>query len=150
MARSIALCVLMLVLLCAAASAQQRPLGLGVIVGEPTGVTGKWWTGGRTAIDAALAWSFADENAMHLHADYLVHNFDMFELGDAVMPFYFGVGGRLKLEDDSRFGMRIPVGIAYVIAGTPLDLFLELVPVLDLAPETELRLNGAFGMRYFF
>jgi hypothetical protein len=150
MLRSIVLALLLLLAVQSAGFAQQRPLGLGIIVGEPTGLSGKWWTGKRTALDAAVAWSFAHESALHLHADYLFHHFDLLELDDAVLPVYFGIGGRIKLEDESRAGVRIPVGIAYVIAGVPLDFFFELVPLLDLTPETVFRLNGSVGMRYFF
>jgi hypothetical protein len=34
--------------------------GLGVIVGNPTGLSFKVWTGGSSAFDAAAAWSLDD------------------------------------------------------------------------------------------
>src|SRR5262245_41316938 len=56
-------------------SAAHDGAGLGIIVGEPTGVSAKIWVGGNTALDAAAAWSFADEGALHLHGDFLAHAF---------------------------------------------------------------------------
>ena len=47
--------------------------GIGVMLGEPTGISLKIWNNERTAIDAGLAWSFSGRNAVHLHADYLLH-----------------------------------------------------------------------------
>jgi len=41
-------------------------------------------------------------------------------------------------------------GINYLFEGVPLDIFLELVPILDLAPEMGFDFNGAIGIRYFF
>ena len=52
----------------------QEGLGLGIILGEPTGISFKSWLSTTTAFDMAAAWSFVDEDALHLHGDYLVHN----------------------------------------------------------------------------
>ena len=125
--------------------------GLGIIGGEPTGLSAKSWLGARTAVDAAAAWSFTDEEAVHLHADYLVHFFDLIDLDRGALPLYAGIGGRVKLGDEEdRVGVRVPVGLAYLFPRLPLDAFLEVVPLLDLNPETELNLNAAVGVRYFF
>jgi len=37
-----------------------------------------------------------------------------------------------------------------LFADTPLDIFVEVVPVLDLVPDTDLDFNGAVGIRYIF
>jgi len=49
-----------------------------------------------------------------------------------------------------KVGVRIPVGINYIFAKAPLDIFLEIVPMLELVPRTEFNLNGGIGIRYFF
>ena len=127
--------------------------GLGVIIGEPTGPCFKYWTGPKTAIDGAAAWSLANNAGLHLHADYLVHKFDLIPVEKGSLPFYFGIGGRIRFAEgngDDRIGIRIPVGLDYIFADAPLDIFLELVPILDLAPDTDLDFNGAVGIRFFF
>jgi hypothetical protein len=132
-------------------AAAQGPFGLGVIVGEPTGVAAKYWLSNRTAFAGAVAWSFADEGAFHIHGDYLWHYFDRVKVEKGRLPLYLGVGGRFKaVNDDALLGVRFPLGVCYLLENAPVDFFLEVVPLLDLAPETELRGNAAFGFRYFF
>lgn len=146
-------------LFCNFAAAQDRGLGLGIVVGEPTGISLKSWQGRTTALDAALAWSFAGNDYVQLHGDYLSHNFSLLKVEEGQLPFYYGIGGRLKLinlddkkggDHKTRVGVRLPLGLAYLFAKVTLDLFVEVVPVLDLVPETEFDLNAAIGVRYFF
>jgi hypothetical protein len=132
------------------AIAQQKGFGLGVILGEPTGFSFKGWTGASTAIDGALAWSFVDETTFHVHVDWLWHN-------DAItkkpeMPVYYGVGGRIKTggHGDDRIGFRVVGGLGYYIPDTPIDVFVEIAPILDIAPGTDFSINGGIGARYFF
>ena len=134
------------------AAAQGSGVGLGVIVGEPTGLSVKFWQSRTTAIDLAAAWSFADNSAFHLHGDFLVHKFGAIRVDKGQLPFYFGIGARVKFdENDTLVGIRIPVGLDYMFgSGTPLDIFVEIVPILDLAPSTEASLNGSLGIRYWF
>lgn len=137
-------------------------LGIGIIAGEPAGVTLKNWVGEKAAVDAAAAWSFSENESFQFHVDYLRHNFDLLQLGEheGRLPVYYGLGGRLKLksnnngnarnDDDSLVGVRVPLGISYLFAAAPVDLFAEVVPILDVAPDTEFAINGALGARYYF
>ena len=133
-----------------AALAQDADFGLGIILGEPTGISLKKWTGTRTALDGGVGWSFEKEKKLHLHADYLVHDFNLIKVERGKLPVYYGLGLRLKLEDKSRFGFRIPVGINYIFEKASLDIFFELVPMLDLVPDTDFRIGGGVGIRYYF
>jgi hypothetical protein len=133
--------------------AQHGGFGLGIMAGEPTGLSFKYWLSNSSAIDAGTAWSFTDYPSFHLHADYLWHKFDLIPVGKGELPLYFGLGNRLKIssgDDDSEFGIRFPVGWAYIFAEGRFDTFMEIVPVMDLFPATELNLNAAIGIRYFF
>lgn len=150
MVRSIAFFVLTAVLACTTAEAQESGFGLGVILGEPTGISGKLWIEDSKAIDGAVAWSFEKESAVHVHADLLFHSRNIVKVEMSKLLFYYGMGGRIKFEDDSEVGVRVPLGINYLSSGAPLDVFLEIVPLLDLAPSTDFSLNGAIGVRYFF
>jgi len=129
---------------------QNQGFGLGIIVGEPTGLSGKLWTGEKTAFDGGAAWSFKGES-LQLHMDYLLHNFNVIPVEKGMLPIYYGIGGRINLEeDDTRAGIRIPLGLNYHFENAPVDLFLELVPTLDLVPETDFTLCGGIGARFFF
>ncbi|MBN2367285.1 MAG: hypothetical protein JXL67_14035 [Calditrichaeota bacterium] len=125
-------------------------MGLGVILGEPTGVSMKTWMSNNTAVDGALAWSFGREDAMHIHLDYLFHKWNAIRLDRSTIPVYYGIGARFKFQEDSRFGVRFPLGITLFIREAPIDLFLEVVPILDLAPGTDFDINAAIGARYYF
>lgn len=130
--------------------AQEKKFGLGIILGEPTGVIFKYWTSKTTAFDIAGSWSFVGENSFHLHADYLYHNFDLFKVDRGKLPVYYGIGARLSLQDRTRFGVRLPLGLSYMFDKAPFDIFLEIGPVLDLVPATEFNILGFIGFRYYF
>lgn len=125
-------------------------VGIGVMFGEPTGLSVKMWTGSRSALNIGAAWSLAGRNeAIHLHADYLFHNW-FGDVNRGQLGFYYGIGARAIFAGDPTFGVRIPLGLNYVFENIPFDLFVEAVPILDLSPETKLAGNGAFGIRYYF
>ena len=155
MARLICVVSLIVVMLGGHALAQDRDFGLGIILGEPTGVSAKLWLGETIAIGGAVAWSFREDDGVQVHADVLYHQFDLFDVGEAKLPLYLGVGAMLKFEvddndNDNRFGIRFPVGIDYIFARVPLDIFFELVPILEFSPGTRFTFNAAIGVRYFF
>lgn len=129
--------------------AQKRGFGIGIIVGEPTGISFKSFISRTTAIDGAAAWSFTDESAFHVHVDYLLHTYSLIKVRKGRLPLYFGIGARVKLTSKSTFGIRIPVGLSYEISGLPSDIFLELVPLMNLAPATDFTFNGALGIRFY-
>ena len=133
--------------------AQHGGFGLGIMAGEPTGLSFKYWIAPASAIDAGTAWSFSNHPSFHLHADYLWHKFDLIPVGKGELPLFFGVGNRLKIHQDgenSEFGIRFPVGLAYIFADGQFDTFTEIVPVMDLFPATEFDLNAAIGIRIYF
>ncbi|MBN1625396.1 MAG: DUF3996 domain-containing protein [Deltaproteobacteria bacterium] len=152
-----------IIFVCGTAQAESKDgFGIGFIIGEPTGLSMKKWIGNDRAIDLGIAWSFSENNSFHLHADYLFHRFDLLPTQKAKgqLPLYFGLGARLKLKDenddrgrndnDNLLGLRVPIGISYLFADHPFDLFAEIVPVLDLAPDTKFDLNIAVGARFYF
>jgi len=142
--------VIALLVASSAATGQDRGFGIGVILGEPTGVSGKGWLSSRSAFDAGLAWSFRGNGYIHAHMDYLWHFADAVNTEQQILP-YLGVGGRVVGRNGSSIaGVRMVGGFAWLPEGTPLDVFLEIAPVLDLAPATEMSVNGGLGMRFFF
>jgi hypothetical protein len=129
--------------------AQSRPgnTELGIILGEPTGISFKFWQSRSTAIDAAVAWSFGRNESVHLHASYLIHN--NLDVNSGVLHFYYGIGARTLFRDDPEFGARIPIGLQYIFPSTRLTMFFEVAPTMDLIPSTSFGVNGGIGARYF-
>ena len=129
--------------------AQDSGFGIGVMLGEPTGLSAKMWTSRTTAAQFGAAWSF--ENYFHVHGDFIMHKYDLINVSKGELPVYFGLGARILFSDpDMKIGVRVPVGLDYHFAGGPFDLFFEVVPILNLVPSTDFDINGAIGFRYFF
>jgi len=153
--------VAILIGLVSASAFAQEQFGIGVILGEPTGLSVKYWLDDKHAVDGAAAWSFWDGDGFQLHSDFLWHNLDLFDDPGGCsgkLPLHYGVGARLKFRDengkhddghDTVFGIRAPVGLSYLFDGKPFDVFLEIAPILDLAPDIELNFSIALGMRFY-
>lgn len=147
-------------------SGQGSGFGAGLILGEPTGISVKGWLDGEHAIDGALAWSLSHDGAMSLHGDYLFHKMDLIHVSKGQLPLYFGPGLRLRFWNGNDYwrngheyhdgdggvdlAVRFPVGLAYLFDGAPVDAFVELVPMLNLVPDTWFEFDAAIGGRYWF
>ncbi|MCE5251211.1 hypothetical protein LLG96_13420 [bacterium] len=136
------------------APAQPGTCGVGLIIGEPTGFSFKYRQAGTIAYDGAVAWSFVKEPHLHVHVDVLNHNReilnDNLEITEGSLILYYGIGGRLRIEEESRIGIRFVIGTSYEFEDAPFDAFFEIAPIMDIAPATELTGNAAIGMRYWF
>ncbi len=123
--------------------------GAGIIIGEPTGLCAKLFIAEILAIDLAVSWSFLDA-AFHIHSDFLFHLIDPFDLAVGDIDFYIGGGGLVKFGRAFKIGIRVPFGVAYVFESIPLDIFLEIAPILELIPATAPSIGGGIGIRYYF
>jgi hypothetical protein len=149
------------VLLAAAASAQLSGTGIGFVLGEPTGLSLKSWLSGNSAITVGAAWSFQHDGSLFLWADYTIHSFDITHSGsDRSLAFYYGLGGKASFIDnndgegndgnDVVIGARVPLGLMIPLRHHPVDFFVEVVPTIDLTPDTDFGVNGGIGVHLFF
>ena len=127
-------------------------LGVGTSLGEPTGVALAWRPTDSSTIAGVAGWSI-NRRHIHLHTDYL---FTLYRLKldpqmDFLLEFFLGLGGSIDLGNGGgnrpSVGARIPSGVYLTFGDTPVDLFLELVPVMGLVPDTVLYFDGALGFR---
>ncbi|MFA7418089.1 MAG: hypothetical protein WCZ90_00280 [Melioribacteraceae bacterium] len=143
-------------------TAQDRGFGIGIMVGEPTGASAKLWTSKVNAFDFGLGFSnggdritykgtYESTGRVHFHMDYLWHSFNAISSSER-FPLYYGLGGRFNSGAgyESSFGIRGVIGIAWLPRSTPLDIFIELVPVLQLTAGTGFGIDAGLGIRYFF
>lgn len=124
-----------------------------MILGEPTGISAKAWLTEIHAVDAAAAWSVHRDGFFQVHADVLLHDYDVVDVQEVRgrIPLSYGVGGRVVLgKHDEWVGVRFPLGVSYLFPTAPFDVFLEIVPILDLLPETDFDLDAAIGARFYF
>jgi len=123
-------------------------LGIGIILGEPTGLSLKMWTGDRGAFDAAVAWSFTG-SAVYIHIDYLMHVLPSSPRTPGSLSVYLGLGGTLLVAGGVQVGLRMPIGINYLFARFPIGIFAELAPGVLLTPSTAFRLGGGAGIHFY-
>ena len=131
---------------------ERKMFGIGVIAGEPTGITGKYLIDNNSAIDAGVGWETSGDNEFHIYGDYLYHLYGLLEVKSGNLPLYFGGGVRFidRENKKNKFGIRIPVGIEYLFDNVPLGAFIELVPVLNITPDTDFDIEGGIGIRFYF
>jgi len=87
--------------------------GFGLMIGNPSGLSGKFWLNEDVALDAAVGIARSE---FDVHASFLVHNDWFYQWGwirpqaNFDFPVYYGVGPRLLFEGEHEFGLRFPVG----------------------------------------
>lgn len=127
-------------------------IGVGVGVGEPSGIALAYRPHKIHTLAAMAGWSIKDRS-FHLHADYLLtlrstHVPD----SSASIDLYAGAGPTLnigKRTDGPGLGARVPIGVS-ITFDQPVDVFIEMAPVIGVLPEVELHGNGTIGIRGWF
>jgi hypothetical protein len=140
---------------------EKGSLGVGIMLGEPTGIAAKLYLADDTAIAGGVGFAFV-EGGLHLHADYLWHPWVLDDTDVFVLPAYIGVGARLLDEDKGggvdvfHLGARGVVGMLFEFKEVPIDAFVEVAAVLDYGfSDTDdgglgVGLNAGIGARYYF
>jgi hypothetical protein len=133
-------------------------LGLGVVVGSPTGLSMKYLLGRQSALSMHAGWSFINEKGIHITGDYqylfpmVIETAEGTSISD--LTPYIAAGGRFRFKEDENeeskfhFGLRIGGGVEYLISR--FGIFLEIVPVVDLVPSTDFDIEGGLGFLFYF
>lgn len=135
---------------------QDKRFGAGLYLGDPTGFTAKGYITDRIALEGVAAWSFVNDSFTLLtNATYDFFNIPT-ESTKVNFPFYAGVGAKFafnKKHNNMRknsAALLIPVGVAAHFTEYPVELFVELAPGMEFAPETEFDFSGGIGARFYF
>ena len=161
--------LIILLLLIGAGSAQARVnepkyhYGLGVILGEPTGISGKYWLNDKEAYDLSVSFRFS--SYLYVSGAYLYHNYDFFKDAKYARDtaLYYGVGLRLIGDSEHRYrkhfredtydtilGVRGTIGLSYFIPNQPFEIFAELSPILNVIPGANLDFSAGVGARFMW
>lgn len=135
--------------------AQPGKFGLGARIGEPTGISTKFWSNPNRSLNLSAAWTASranNTNRLVLQGDYVFYSYNALQLDleNMSVPLYYGLGAQLRTGQESEAGVRIPLGIDFVFQNAPLDLFVEIAPTVNLFPSTWFEVNGGVGIHYFF
>jgi len=146
---------------------------MGVVLGDPSGLTLRGGIDGRSAIQAHLGFSFFPGDAVSAMVDWTYDAFDFLRSNrSASMYFYFGFGGkamwftgrnfvyehnnRYSFPDNSYFGFGVRglVGFRVAFRNAPFDIFFEVAPigltVVTPDPDLYYDIDGAVGFRFRF
>jgi hypothetical protein len=133
-------------------------LGIGIIVGEPTGISGRLYLKDDQAIQAAIGGSFIG-GGIQIHADYVFHPFILQSRESFVLAAYVGPGVRFIQYSTGRNDSYIALGLRGVGGllfdfKEPLDAFVEVAGVLEYGFAADkhggIALNAGAGVRYYF
>ncbi len=133
------------------AQAQDRKFGIGGIIGDPDGITAKGWLSESTAIAGAISLNLGSDYSWFLiQADFLKQN-TVAVWEEALLQTHFGGGVRVVSGDFSEYiALRAPIGIDVNTINAPMEVFIEVVPTIDVDPEFFFYFTGAMGFRYYF
>jgi len=140
---------------------EKGTFGLGLILGEPTGISAKLYLKDDQAIQAAVGSAFVG-GGIQVHADYVFHPWILEDRDSFTMPVYLGPGLRGIVYDKGRggdgylaIGLRGVVGILFDFKHAPLDAFVEVAAVGEYGFSSTdgglaAALNAGAGVRYYF
>ncbi|MBI1860022.1 MAG: hypothetical protein HYR96_03770 [Deltaproteobacteria bacterium] len=141
-----------------------REIGLGIILGSPSGLVGKMKISNNAAIDAGVTFFFG--TVFLVYGDYLVHFPNVLagqsQFSKELTP-YVGLGAEaifgsywgswaLPYAYNSTLGLgvRVPIGIEWRPHNPPIGMFVELAPGIGLLPGIYSYFRGGIGARYYF
>ena len=131
--------------------AQDRTFGIGGIIGDPDGVTAKAWLSESTAIAGAISVDLGENYSwFSLQADFLKQN-TVATWEEAFLQTHFGGGVRVVSGDAAEYiALRVPIGIDVNAIDAPMEVFMEVVPMVNIDPSFYFYFSGAMGFRYYF
>jgi hypothetical protein len=138
----------------------QGNVGFGVILGDPSGLAWKYSFSRANAVAGEIGVS--PFNRIRFDVDYLwqarpfaeqnlsVHYGPGLALGVRRQDVPFDGSGRYFLRsDDLGFGVRLAVGLTYMIPRSPVDIFVQLAPVIILATGAGFGVDAGIGARVY-
>ncbi len=148
--------LLFTVLISTMARAGTGPYSLGVMIGDPTGISGKYDLPKNQAIDAGLTWSQGSRGGTEIHGDLLQILPGHVSAGETDLDLYYGIGARMIMinggDDKNKIalGPRAPLGLLHQLKDPSVEFFGELALILDLIPGIRADIDLGVGARYRF
>ena len=141
---------------------QPTGVGLGLALGEPSGIALSVRPKPEQAINAGFGWGFVD-GSLHIGLDYTlsVHTFEAESTPLLRYPVYVGVGASALLGGASpggaeasggqgtAVGLRVPFGLMLQPTELRVDLAFEVAPRIDVLGGFGLGVEGAVLARYY-
>jgi hypothetical protein len=143
-----------------AAARADAGIGIGLFLGQPTGLDLKIDLAPRSALDIVLGYTDFDDDfeANYAHVTYLVTPFAA-RGRSVIIPFRLGIGAAFY-DDGGDFGdgmnvaVRAPFGLGIMFRSVPLELYGEIALKITFIDEydnrDEVDADGGIGFRIYF
>lgn len=132
------------------------PLGLGIAIGAPTGVSGKVWMGDWMGLQFSAGGDLGSIGDFAGTIDYVVHirPFNT-ATSEYSVPLYFGGGFVMSTNTqlgngDIMLGPRGVAGLSVLVKELPTELFFEVAPSFLVYETVSWSMDGQIGVRYYF
>ncbi len=138
------------------------PLGLGINLGFPTGLSGKYYLTNDQGL--AFGLGFGGGGFIAANVDYVWAPTALINIAPgtlypyigggvwvALFPFNYGnFGAPYFVNSPVAIGAELPLGLGWNFAALPLDLYLQVAPALKLFPGLGFGFAGSLGFHYYF
>lgn len=125
-----------------------KGFGAGIILGQPSGVLAAVSLHERLRLDFGAAWSWNDWWMILADCKFR----DYLTPSSLHLAGYYGLGvyGGSSNAHEGILGIRVPFGVDYRFPYTNFEVFGEVVPGLEMVPETRARLQAGIGVILWF
>jgi len=121
------------------------------VIGDPTGLSLKFWGIGQ---NSALQVNIGG-GGFFVPADLLINGSFLFHAlltRETPINGYLGVGALAGIKkhekqgDEAVFGILVPLGLEFILSEVPLDIFMEVPPVIGFTTNGDVRAGLTFGI----
>jgi hypothetical protein len=151
--------LLVIAVVVAASGAARADVGLGVFVGEPTGLDLKIGLARRSALDLVLGWDsvFHDGRDHYAHVTYLA-TLAVGRGSSVLVPVRLGIGGAIyddgSFDNGTNLAVRAPLEIGFQFRRAPVEIYAEVALKLTFIDQNNndptIDVDGGVGFRVYF
>ncbi|MCC6397837.1 MAG: hypothetical protein IT282_12530 [Bacteroidetes bacterium] len=155
------LCVAVAVVALAPVGRAQERFGIGLMIGDPSGISWKYHLRSANALSGLVGFSPFDR--FRIHVDYL---WEARPFDQPSLSLWYGVGGAVgfgraqylvKHNRDTYVtrtasmgvGIRMVGAFNFAVPRSPVELGLELAPILIIGPDTGVGVDGGIYVRFY-
>ncbi len=120
------------------------------MIGDPTGLSLKFWgIGQNSALQVNIGGGgFVAPADLSVSGSLLFH---ALLTRETPINGYLGVGALAGINrggrgDKAVFGILVPLGLEFILSEVPLDLFIEVPPVIGFTTDGDVRAGLTFGI----
>jgi hypothetical protein len=139
--------MLALTLLSALTGTPSSGISIGIVIGDPTGLSLKFWgIGQNSALQVNIGGGgFVVPANLSVSGSLLFH---ALLTRETPINGYLGVGALagIRRDDEAVLGILVPLGLEFILSEVPLDLFIEVPPVIGFTTKRKPLANLTLGI----